>query len=201
MLKKLFGEILTSTFDVKQEDVDRALKFQEQYGGRLGAILVNMGVISEEVLVLALSLQLGLERLCEDDKEACDFKAILEEAPLKIEFLLDRKAVPIGVREGRWTFASVDPLSLEVNGYLAEMGVEPCFVLCTETQFRDLAMRLKRQDFGGYREAARAGLGSPHRQPGQHPHRPSHRARSLRPPFRALQEHVPRQISDRRNPP
>jgi general secretion pathway protein E len=149
----LLGELLVKMHGMKQEDIDRALKFQEQYGGKLGSILVNMGILAEDALVEALSCQLSLKCLCEDDLAVCDWQAVETEMPVDPEFFIARKSFPLGKRDDRWFFAAVDPLNLEVNTCLAECGMDPCFLICTETQFRELSVTLRQQTTkGGYLE-------------------------------------------------
>ena len=60
---RLLGDLLVERGLVSEADVARALSFQEQYPGRLGAILVRLGAISEETLLPVLSEQLGIPAL------------------------------------------------------------------------------------------------------------------------------------------
>jgi general secretion pathway protein E len=54
------GEWLVQTQVVTQADVERGLAWQREQGGRLGAVLVRMGALSEESLYATLALQTGL---------------------------------------------------------------------------------------------------------------------------------------------
>src|SRR5688572_15729927 len=56
----LLGELLVAENVVTALDVQKALAFQVQYGGRLGSILVRLGALSEETLLPVLALQLGM---------------------------------------------------------------------------------------------------------------------------------------------
>lgn len=60
---RLLGELLVERGLVTAADLVRALAFQEQYPGRLGAVLVRLGAISEENLLPVLSEQLGITQL------------------------------------------------------------------------------------------------------------------------------------------
>ena len=60
MKKKLLGEILVEKFGIAPQEIEKALKFQKEYGGRIGTILINSGVISEVQLLEALSYQLNI---------------------------------------------------------------------------------------------------------------------------------------------
>ncbi len=140
----LLGEILIDAFGMKPDDMNRALGFQDQYGGRLGSVLINMGIISEDTLINALSRQLGFRCLGETDQMDLHFESIPQDHFLNLDFLLEKKTIPVEMRNNTWSFASVDPLNLEVNAYIEESGIQVDFMLCTETVFRELYMRLKR---------------------------------------------------------
>jgi type IV pilus assembly protein PilB len=57
---KTIGSILLDVELVIQEDIDRALEIQKQTGQRLGEILVNLGVVSDDDIRWALAEQLNL---------------------------------------------------------------------------------------------------------------------------------------------
>ncbi len=59
----LIGELLVAQGKASEADVAQALEFQAGHGGRLGAILVRMGALSEEALLPVLSEQLGFAQL------------------------------------------------------------------------------------------------------------------------------------------
>jgi type IV pilus assembly protein PilB len=59
--KKRLGELLIAQGWVQQEDLDAALAEQSRQGGRVGALLVEKGILGERTLLEALSCQLGVE--------------------------------------------------------------------------------------------------------------------------------------------
>jgi type IV pilus assembly protein PilB len=61
--EKRLGEILVEDGRASAEDVKRALDLQAQVGGRVGRLLVAMGIVAEEVLVEALSRQLRIPKV------------------------------------------------------------------------------------------------------------------------------------------
>jgi len=65
--KDLIGQILKEKGLISDEDLDKALSFQQQFGGRLGAILVRIGAISEKDVLACLSVQLGFEIIDKED--------------------------------------------------------------------------------------------------------------------------------------
>lgn len=56
------GELLVRAGVIDDMQLKAALAEQHRWGGRLGRVLVDMAFVSEEVLVKALSKQLGVER-------------------------------------------------------------------------------------------------------------------------------------------
>ncbi len=55
------GRMLLERRVVSSPDLDQALNFQRQYGGRIGSILVRLGALSEDALLPVLAYQTGLE--------------------------------------------------------------------------------------------------------------------------------------------
>ncbi|ALG67265.1 GspE/PulE family protein [Beggiatoa leptomitoformis] len=54
------GEMLVATALATSTDIQRALEFQNRFGGRLGAVLIRMGAISEDGLLITLAQQLNI---------------------------------------------------------------------------------------------------------------------------------------------
>lgn len=63
MEEKRLGEILVEGGKASAEDVRRALDLQAQVGGRVGRLMVAMGIVAEEVLVEALSRQFRIPKV------------------------------------------------------------------------------------------------------------------------------------------
>lgn len=58
--KMRLGELLVTAGVVTQAQLDAALAEQRKWGGRLGKIIVDLGLLDEETMVLALSRQLSI---------------------------------------------------------------------------------------------------------------------------------------------
>ncbi len=58
--KVLLGEILIQRKKITREQLDAALQAQQQKGGFIGEVLVNMGLLDERDIVVALVIQCGL---------------------------------------------------------------------------------------------------------------------------------------------
>jgi general secretion pathway protein E len=61
------GQLLLLRGFISENDLERGLEFQAQFGGRLGAVLVRIGALAESNLLSALSEQLGLPVLSGSD--------------------------------------------------------------------------------------------------------------------------------------
>lgn len=57
------GQLLVEAGNATLADVEQALKLQAQFGGKIGEILVNQGVCTEEDVLAVLAVQLNVPRL------------------------------------------------------------------------------------------------------------------------------------------
>ena len=134
----LLGEILVEKYGVNPVDIEKALQFQVKFGGMLGSILINMGIISEETLVSALSDQLNLKTFKDININEVDFRQPLPYDSVNIPFLLQRRWLPLKEENSTVFFAATNPLDYEVTQYLSGLGVDWDTYLVTESQFREL---------------------------------------------------------------
>jgi general secretion pathway protein E len=110
----LIGALLLQREQIRAEDLNSALRFQAEQGGRIGAVLLRMGAVTAERLFAALSEQLGLgwARF-----EALD-EGALREAAVRLGAASDtlRRLQALAWHDGNcWQVASVDPLDSEVR--------------------------------------------------------------------------------------
>ena len=134
----LLGEIFITRHGVVSVDLEKALQFQAKFGGLLGSILVNMGIVDEEMLVSALSHQLGLKTYGDIDRDGFDFKKGEVGKQFNLDFFMERSWIHLGEKGGKIFFAAVRPLDYEIVQYLFDQGVEWETYLVTEAQFREL---------------------------------------------------------------
>lgn len=138
---KLFGEILAADFGVDREELDKALKFQQEYKGKLGEILLHSGLISEEQVTAVLARQFGMPRVNEVVK---DFSEVVFEPLMEIQpaWYIANEVIPLFAREGekKMYFALRDPMNLYgvevMNGFYAGYGA--VFLLADDRQYREL---------------------------------------------------------------
>lgn len=139
---KLFGEILATDFGVDREELDKALRFQQGYKGKLGEILLHSGLISEEQITAVLARQFGMPRVNEIVK---DFSEVIFEPLLEIQpaWYIANEVIPLFMREAekKIYFALRDPMNLygvEVaKGFC--VGYTAVFLLADDRQYRELS--------------------------------------------------------------
>lgn len=107
------GDLLIAEGLVSRADVAKALTFQQQFGGRLGSVLVRLGSISEESLLPVLSRQLGMPLLTPADwpAEPEMFTAVLAASGLPQDWWVDQGVVAWMTGDGRVLVVARDPLS------------------------------------------------------------------------------------------
>ena len=111
------GEILLAEQKLTRNDLERALEVQRSMGGRLGRLLVSLGLVSELDVYAALSRQVGLPLV--------RLESFPEERPdtsrLNTSFLLANNLLPLGSTEDADSvpdFVSADPLSKSLQDAL-----------------------------------------------------------------------------------
>ena len=55
------GDILVAAGAITEEQLQEALAYQKENGGKLGNVLVDLGMISNEILITLLTQQLGID--------------------------------------------------------------------------------------------------------------------------------------------
>lgn len=141
------GDLLMKAGVVTEAQLDQALAEQKQWGGRIGTTLVRMGVLSEDLLVKALSRQLGIARaqlgpgdpivvptaiLAKVDRQLCE-RGLL----LPVQYIQERRTLQVAVADP-FNVVALDDLSKRVG-----LRIEP--LLAGETTLLQAIARL----FGG----------------------------------------------------
>ena len=88
---KRLGELLVERNDVPAADIEKTLRIQQSVGGRLGALLVRTGAISEDLLMRRLAEQQGALylRSTEELPDSLDVYQFMSESPIKLDWFLD----------------------------------------------------------------------------------------------------------------
>jgi len=113
----LLGELFLNLQVLTQSDLDIALKQQKETGKKLGEVLVEIGMISEIVLVDALSLQLGIPKII--PSVSLIQKELLEK--FNPDFLSKHQFIPAYKNDDVLTVITSDPLNQEAIDFLAKV--------------------------------------------------------------------------------
>lgn len=107
------GELLLKAKVLQEVQLEAALAEQRKWGGKLGEILVRMNFLSEDLLIKALSKQLGLPVISLDTIQGIPPHV---KAKVPVATARDLFAVPIQLREdGKVLVVAVsDPLNMEL---------------------------------------------------------------------------------------
>ena len=100
--EKRLAELLVERNDVQQADLDNALRIQRSVGGRLDALLLRTGTVSEDLLLQRLAEIQGATylRKAEDLPDSFEVYRFVSESPIKREWFLDN-GVLMWRRDGR----------------------------------------------------------------------------------------------------
>ena len=103
---KLFGEILVANNICQESEVQEALFFQKDIGGKIGTVLLNSGIISEIQLLETLSEQLEVElySLLKNDEYI-----ILDVEEIPISFFIKNKIFPFK-EDKEFIYVAVDDI-------------------------------------------------------------------------------------------
>lgn len=125
------GDLLVEAGAITAEELDEAIAYQKENGGKLGTVLVNQGFISQELLITVLTTQMGIDFI---ELKACK----LDDDILKLvpENLVNKyKAIPICYDDNNPNIlkvAMVDPMDLNAIddiGIATNTQVEPMLAM------------------------------------------------------------------------
>ncbi|MDD5566212.1 MAG: type II secretion system protein GspE, partial [Candidatus Omnitrophica bacterium] len=106
------GELLIKEGLLKEEDLNKAITLQKQEGGRLGEVLVKMGLLREDQIVAALGKQLGIPYF---SLGTGMLKPAVDQGLDKLvsnEFAMKNMVLPLSRTLRSLTVAMIDPLDL-----------------------------------------------------------------------------------------
>ncbi len=114
-----------------QDELDKALAVQRESGGRLGSILVSLGLVDEDVMLSALEAQLGIPRI-----ELARYIISPSVAKLVPEaFARSHRVLPVERVGNRLTLAMADPLDVfAIDDVRISTGLEVAPVIATEAE-------------------------------------------------------------------
>jgi type IV pilus assembly protein PilB len=131
--RERLGGVLIKAGLIDYEQLHLALESQTHKGGKLGEILVEQLIVSEEQLAQALADQKGLE-FVHLQNFAFDRAAV---ALLPERIARMRRIIPLGYRDGKVLLAMADPLDVEaVDDMRLRARADVIAVVATESQIR-----------------------------------------------------------------
>ena len=145
------AQLLVERNDVQQADMDKALQIQRSIGGRLDAVLLRTGTISEDLLLQRIAEIQGA-RYLRNAEELPDRRTVsqfISESPIKREWFIDN-GVLIWRQDGQLCCIARDVMD---HGVLAALGYfypeEPVkFCLATGHQIDHLLDFVKKEHDG-----------------------------------------------------
>ncbi len=139
------GALLVERGLIDTKDIDKALAFQRQFKGRLGAILVRIGAISEDTLLPVLAEQLQLQLINSEElphSQEPILKAV-ESSRLPLAWFLDQRAVLWEDADEAIRCASRNPIDSNLRETLsASFSTREIIWLLAKTHDLDGTLRL-----------------------------------------------------------
>jgi general secretion pathway protein E len=128
------GEILIERKLISEEDLTRALELQKERGDKIGKTLVDMGFIAMRDVLAALSDQLGVPLVSIEGPPAVS----TETEALSPRFLRQFRCLPVGRDDHTVVLAMADPLDVEtVAAVRSCTGLKVNTVLAAEQEILD----------------------------------------------------------------
>src|SRR5580698_99830 len=109
------GEILIERRLITEEDLDRALELQRERGDKLGKILIDLGFVAQRDVLSALSEQLQVPLIAIEGPPAVS----PEIETLSPRFLRQFRCLPIAQHDHTVTLAMADPLDQDTRSTVA----------------------------------------------------------------------------------
>jgi type IV pilus assembly protein PilB len=121
-LRQKIGEILVANKVATDDKVKEAIDMAKSTGKRVGEVLIEMGVCSEEDVARALAAQFGMEFL---NLERAEDNARIDMSLIKEEIIKKHVVLPLSKTGGRLKVLIHDPMDLEMLDMLRfRLGAE-----------------------------------------------------------------------------
>jgi general secretion pathway protein E len=128
------GEILIERKLISEEDLERALELQKERGDKVGKTLVDMGFVAMRDVLAALADQLGVPLVAIDGPPSVS----TETEALSPRFLRQSRCLPVGRDDHTVTLAMADPLDVETIAAVRNCtGLKISTVLAAEQEILD----------------------------------------------------------------
>ncbi|MEM4368221.1 MAG: hypothetical protein QXO21_04350, partial [Candidatus Anstonellales archaeon] len=135
MARKRLGEILIEQKIINEEQLNKALKFQEQNHCLIGEALVKLGYATEEQIAVALSKQLAIPYASIQNQILKPEKNQGLENLIDEKFARDNYVVPLFIENDVIAIALADPTNLILlDNIRAKTGMEVQTFISTKSQ-------------------------------------------------------------------
>jgi len=136
-------EILLSQNNCSKDDIEQALSIQKEYGGYLGNILLNLGAITEQAYIEAVSKQYGYRLLKDYKGEITTTKP----KQVTLEYLFNYTLYPIGEDNDNFLLTTHDPVSPDIVATLENLLAKKIIIyLALEEELRDIVQLYQVED-------------------------------------------------------
>ncbi len=145
-------EILREGYGISEDDFGKARKLQQEVGGSLGRILVQIGSITDNQLTEALSKSLNLQLFTGEWTEDVELIAFLDKK-LSYKYLIQNNLLPVKIDHDQKILyvATNDPFNTSISDYVVKnLGYRISMSLATESTLRDISRSYideQRQEF------------------------------------------------------
>jgi len=141
-MKKL-EDILLDNHHCTQEDIAQVYAIQEDHGGELGNILLNLGIVSDNILIDSLAEQFNYRLLSSLKKE--EIERIFLDA-IQSEFLLANGLYPISESDTSFIFVTHNPNQAHIISILKKLLNKKIeLVLATDEELREIKVLFEEQ--------------------------------------------------------
>ncbi len=140
--KKRLGDILIQDGLITPPQLERAVEVQRSQGGKLGDILVELGMCAEEAVLSALSKRTGLPHKAALSERAVVAPDVLARVPA--ETARGKNILPLSMKGNVLSVAVSDPFAEfdVVDALKIQTGCEIAMVLASEKEIRKAVLRL-----------------------------------------------------------
>ena len=109
VITKRIGEVLLDRGAIDQQGLEKALAYQKEHGGLMGQVLIQLQLVTEEQIALALTAQYGFPYLPLDNYEIDESLTSIIPEPIARQYCL----IPIDRIGNALTLAMADPSNVQ----------------------------------------------------------------------------------------
>ena len=135
------GKILQDCYGFKDEELQEALKLQQELGGQIGRILIQIGCITENQLIEAMAAYLNIPLFDGEWEEDETLRAYLNER-LSYDFLIKNKFLPWKIDHANKIITGIvsDPFNYQIFDYVVnKTGYTMKLHLATEQTIKEFS--------------------------------------------------------------